>query len=121
MPEEFEPLSMPSSGIYVKGLILHNAHWDYNSQKLVNGPVEKALMPLSICWLKPVQHKIVDSRAQSTRLDQFSCPLYIGCNFTASVTTKSSYTKFSVPILSLNLASSLSSLFLRQRDVHLCC
>eukprot|EP00899_Mesostigma_viride_P014884 jgi/Mesvir1/23397/Mv21091-RA.2 len=71
MLDEKEIMQPPKEGVYVRGMFLEGAGWDYNNGCLTEPKPMELVIPMPIVHFKPVENKKKSSKGM------YSCPLYM--------------------------------------------
>ncbi len=69
--DEKEILAPPKEGVYVSGLFLEGAGWDYEGGCLTEPQPMELIVPMPILLFKPVENK------KKTQKGIYVCPLYL--------------------------------------------
>lgn len=107
--------------MYIGGLSLHNASWDCNRNRIVDGALDQTPTLLPICWLKPSERISVSFQHTDIKCHMHACPLYATCEPQLTLTDKRSKRLQRKEVMTINMETSLPSTFWQQRDVHLSC
>lgn len=71
MPKEGKYKGRPVDGVYVEGIFLEGARWDYKTMKLAESLPKVIYSPAPMLWLMPTQANSKDNDKR-----YYSCPLY---------------------------------------------
>jgi len=65
-------LSPPEDGIYIDGLFLEGARWDYEGGHLAESLPKVLFTPMAVIWLKPCTKEDIPAGSE----DKYQCPVY---------------------------------------------
>jgi dynein heavy chain len=60
----------PPDGVYIQGLFMEGAKWDFAAQKIVDSDPKVLYTPAPIIWLKPCQ------KSEMSEFKHYVCPVY---------------------------------------------
>ena len=103
----------PDHGVYLDGMVLHNAKWDWARAELDNLPTgETGPCPMPVVWLRPVDISRAHSARKNLKANVYNCPVFVSSQ--ASQGWQHIVTNLELPTLA-------SSAHWTQLSVHLSC
>jgi dynein heavy chain len=74
MPKEGNYDTRPEDGVYVDGMYVEGARWDYKTMKLAESLPKVLYSPAPMLWLMPTQAS--KDKDKEKEKHSYSCPLY---------------------------------------------
>jgi dynein heavy chain len=111
-----EPVAPPADGVYVYGLFLEGAAWDYDSHALGEAAPKQLFSPVPCIWLRPDLTASITA-ANATR-NYYPCPVYKTSRRAGTLSTTGHSTNF---VLWINLPATHAESHWVQRGVACLC